>query len=124
MNRPPRPENLRTAFIFVLLTASLLEAQGPAPISAALREKVDTIARQALTGTGVPSASIAIVQGGAITYLQAYGDGRIEPHAPALPAMRYSIGSITSSLRRPRCCYWRNRGSFRWTIPCRDSCPT
>jgi D-alanyl-D-alanine carboxypeptidase len=95
MNRPPRPENLRTAFIFVLLTASLLEAQGPAPISAALREKVDTIARQALTGTGVPSASIAIVQGGAITYLQAYGDGRIEPHAPALPAMRYSIGSIS-----------------------------
>jgi D-alanyl-D-alanine carboxypeptidase len=95
MNRRPRPKNLRTAFIFVLLTASLLQAQGPAPISAALREKVDTIARQALTGTGVPSVSIAIVQGGAIAYLQAYGDGRIEPHTPALPSARYSIGSIS-----------------------------
>ena len=35
------------------------------------------------------------MQGGAITYLQAYGDGRIEAHTPALPSMRYSIGSIS-----------------------------
>ena len=75
----PRPRNLRAVCLFILLAASLLEAQAPTPISAAVREKVDAIVRQALTGTGVPSASIAIVQGGAITYLQAYGDGRIEP---------------------------------------------
>ena len=67
----------------------------PPPIPAALREKVDAIVRKALTDTGIPSASIAIVQSGAITYLQAYGDGRIEPHTPALPSMRYSIGSIS-----------------------------
>jgi CubicO group peptidase (beta-lactamase class C family) len=95
MNPLPRRRNLRAAFIFILLAASLLQAQAPAPISAALQEKVDAIARQALTSTGVPSASIAIVQGGAITYLHAYGDGRIEPHTPALPSMRYSIGSIS-----------------------------
>jgi len=53
------------------------------------------MARQTLAETGVPSASIAIVQAGAIAYLQAYGDGRIEPRQPALPAMRYSIGSIS-----------------------------
>jgi CubicO group peptidase (beta-lactamase class C family) len=95
MNRLPRPGTLRAVYISVLLTTSLLEAQGPAPISAALREKVDAIVRQALTSTGVPSVSIAIVQAGAIAYLQAYGDGRIEPHTPALPSMRYSIGSIS-----------------------------
>jgi len=95
MNRPLRPVDLGLPFIFILLAALLLEAQAPAPISAALREKVDAVVRQALTSTGVPSASIAIVQGGAIAYLQAYGDGRIEPRAPALPAMRYSIGSIS-----------------------------
>jgi len=95
MNRLPRSENPRAVFILVLLAASLLEAQTPAPISAALREKVDATVRQALTTTGVPSASIAIVQGGAIAYLQAYGNGRIEPHTPALPSMRYSIGSIS-----------------------------
>jgi D-alanyl-D-alanine carboxypeptidase len=95
MNPLPRPRNLRAAFIFILFAASLLQAQAPAPVSAALREKIDAIAKQALTSTGVPSVSIATVQGGAITYLQAYGDGRIEPHTPALPSMRYSIGSIS-----------------------------
>jgi CubicO group peptidase (beta-lactamase class C family) len=95
MNRVSRSGNVRAALSFVLLAASLLEAQGPAPVAAAGREKVDAIVRQALTGTGVPSASVAIVQGGAITYLQAYGDGRIAPHTPALPSMRYGIGSIS-----------------------------
>ena len=95
MNRVLRPANLWSVFVFPLLATSLLEAQAPAPISTAMREKVDAIVRQALTSTGVPSASIAIVQAGAITHLQAYGDGRIEPRAPALPSMRYSIGSIS-----------------------------
>ena len=95
MNPQPRPGSLRAVFIFILLATSLLRAQAQAPISAALREQVDAIVRQALTDTGVPSASIAIVQAGAITYLEAYGDGRIEPHTPALPSMRYSIGSIS-----------------------------
>ncbi len=53
------------------------------------------MARQTLAETGVPSASIAIVQAGVIAYLQAYGDGRIEPRQPALTTMRYSIGSIS-----------------------------
>jgi len=95
MNHLPRPRNLRAVFIFTLLATSLLQAQAPTPISAALREKIDAIAKQALTSIGVPSASIAIVQGGTITYLQAYGDARIEPHTAALPSMRYSIGSIS-----------------------------
>jgi len=93
MNRLLRSENLLA--VFILLAASLLPAQAPTPISAALREKIDATVHQALTTTGVPSASIAIVQGGAIAYLQAYGDARIEPHTPALPSMRYSIGSIS-----------------------------
>jgi len=95
MNHLPRSRSLSAVFILILLAASLLQAQAPAPFSPALREKVDTIVRQALTTTGVPSASIAIVQSGAIAYLQAYGEGRIEPHTPALPSMRYSIGSIS-----------------------------
>jgi D-alanyl-D-alanine carboxypeptidase len=95
MYRRPRPENLCAVFTVVLLAASLLQAQAPPPFSAALREKIDAIVSKALTDSGVPSASIAIVQGGTITYLHAYGDGRIEPHTPALLSMRYSIGSIS-----------------------------
>ncbi len=32
---------------------------------------------------------------GQITYLQAYGNGRLDPATPARPEMRYSIGSIS-----------------------------
>ena len=78
--------------ICIFLYCSILTAQ---EMPSALREKIDVIARKTLADTGVPSASIAIVQGGAITYLQAYGDGRIDPRQPAAPAMRYSIGSIS-----------------------------
>src|ERR1035438_436953 len=95
MKRLPQTDNLRVAVVFTLLAASLLRAQGTAPVSASLREKIDATVQQALTSTGVPSASIAIVQGGTIAYLQAYGAGRIEPHTAALPSMRYSIGSIS-----------------------------
>ncbi|MBZ5547288.1 MAG: beta-lactamase family protein [Acidobacteriia bacterium] len=77
------------------LSLSLLTTQAQSAVPADLREKVDTIARNTLASTGVPSASIAVVQNGAIVYLQAYGDGRIEPRTPAAPVMRYSIGSIS-----------------------------
>jgi D-alanyl-D-alanine carboxypeptidase len=47
----------------------------------------------------VPSASVAIVKGGQIAYLQAYGHARVgtgsAPDTPARPTMRYSIGSIS-----------------------------
>src|SRR5258706_13888556 len=90
-----RPRNLRAICLFILLTTSLPQAQAPASISAALREKIDVITKQTLTSTGVPSASIAIVQGGAITYVQAYADCPLQQPRPAVPSMRYSAGSIS-----------------------------
>ena len=93
MNRLLRSENLFA--VFILLAASLLQAEAPTPVSAALRDKIDAIVHQTMTSTGVPSVSIAVVQGGAIIYLQAYGSGRVEPRTPALPSMRYCIGSVS-----------------------------
>jgi D-alanyl-D-alanine carboxypeptidase len=60
-----------------------------------LRSDVDRITQEVLVSTGVPSASIAIVQDGKIAYLQAYGGARLEPRSPARTEMRYSIGSIS-----------------------------
>jgi len=81
-----------------LLSASLFAQAGskiaPGP-SSELRAEADRIVREVLTSTGVPSASIAIVQGGQIVYVQAYGDARLEPPTPARPEMRYSIGSVS-----------------------------
>ena len=94
MNRRPRHKHLFSVLIFILFAAAFAPAQTQ-PSTPTPREQIDEIVRQTLSATGVPSASIAIVQGAATTYLQAYGDARIEPHTPALPAMRYSVGSIS-----------------------------
>ena len=56
---------------------------------------VDSIAQQVLQSTGVPSASVAVVQRGKVVYAQAYGAAQLEPRTPARPEMRYSIGSIS-----------------------------
>lgn len=60
-----------------------------------LKAKIDAAAQQVLDKTGVPSASIAIVQRGKIVYTQAYGKARLDPPLDATPDMRYSIGSIS-----------------------------
>jgi CubicO group peptidase (beta-lactamase class C family) len=68
-------------------------------IDTALRTQVDRIATQVLAQTGVPSASIAVVQHGKLVYTHAYGLARLStdsaPAVPATPEMRYSIGSIS-----------------------------
>ncbi|HTV82850.1 MAG TPA: serine hydrolase domain-containing protein, partial [Acidobacteriaceae bacterium] len=89
----------------LLLTAAILAglvssapARGQLAVNklpAELQPKVDQVAEQVLEQTGVPSASLAIVQDGQIVYTQAYGKARLEPAEAAEPAMRYSIGSIS-----------------------------
>jgi D-alanyl-D-alanine carboxypeptidase len=122
MNRLPRPQNLRAVIVFSWFAASLfatsfLQAQAPTPISAALRDKVDAIVRQSLTATGIPSASVAIVQEGAITYLHAYGDGRTEPQTPAVSSMRYSIGSISKQFTAAAVLLLAERGKLSLDDP-------
>ena len=70
-------------------------AQTESSLSPQLRSSIDHIAQQVLKTTGVPSASIAIVQDGKLAYLQAYGSAKLDPQTAATPAMRYSIGSIS-----------------------------
>lgn len=59
------------------------------------RPDLDQIAEQALAATGVPSASVSIMQDGKVIYTNAYGKARLDPATPAHPDMRYSIGSIS-----------------------------
>jgi len=79
----------------LLLATSSAQAQTVEKIDAALRARVDRVAAQVLEQTGVPSASVAIVQGGKLVYTHAYGLARLDPATPAMPEMRYSIGSIS-----------------------------
>jgi D-alanyl-D-alanine carboxypeptidase len=73
--------------------ASRVSAQ--ASLSPAVRGTIDSAAREILTRTGAPSASIAVVRDGQIAYANAYGQARLDPPTPATIAMRYSIGSVS-----------------------------
>jgi len=72
-----------------------LFSQAQNTIAPDLREKIYKTAQQVLAQTGVPSASIAVVQEGKLVYLQTYGVARLDPKTPARSEMRYSIGSIS-----------------------------
>src|ERR1700686_588113 len=84
---------LPAVFVAILFLSSV--AQAESSLSPDLRQKIDHAATDVLTATGVPSASITIVKDGQIAYLQAYGNGRLDPATPVRPEMRYSIGSIS-----------------------------
>src|SRR6202140_205222 len=78
---------MRVAPFLFLFAAAPLVAQDPAAIDKAVGEL--------LTKSGAPSASIAIVKDGKITYEHAYGLAKVDPPTPATSQMRYSIGSIS-----------------------------
>ncbi len=85
-------------FCVVILTcvifSCLLNAQTPL-LSPQLRSSIDDVAQQVLKSTGVPSASLAVVQDGKVVYVHAYGAARLDPQTAATSEMRYSIGSIS-----------------------------
>ncbi|MFZ0304869.1 MAG: serine hydrolase domain-containing protein [Terracidiphilus sp.] len=78
-----------------LLAIAVAPAQTVDTISPEVRAKIDRVAAQVLQQTGVPSASVAVVQHGKLAYTQAYGLAHLEPPKKATPDMRYSIGSIS-----------------------------
>lgn len=84
--------------LFLTVSAAVLFAavDGPASqLPSATEVKIDEIAAKALTETGAPSVSIAIVQGNKIVYEKAHGKARLNPPADAKGEMRYCIGSIS-----------------------------
>ena len=64
-------------------------------LPAASASQIDAAAASAMAATGVPSASVAVVQGGKIAFVRAYGKARLEPVMLAEPGMQYSIGSVS-----------------------------
>jgi CubicO group peptidase (beta-lactamase class C family) len=90
-----KPEKLFSAILLVLNLSVFSAAQTIDTLDPAVRSRVDRIAGGILEQTGVPSASVAIVQHGKLVYAHAYGKARLEPAEDATPEMRYSIGSVS-----------------------------
>ncbi len=96
---------------FVLGIAPV-SAQTPAGMPQELKAKIDGIANEVLKATGVPSASIAVVEDGRIAYVEAYGSARLEPKLAATPALRYSIGSISKQFTAAAILMLQERGKL------------
>lgn len=76
-------------------TAQAQLSSAQAQLSAATEAKVAAVAQKVLSETGVPSASVGIVQDGKIVYTHAFGLARVQPPMQAEASMAYPIGSIS-----------------------------
>ncbi len=76
---------------------------------------VDSIARAVLASTGVPSASVAVVQHGRVVYANAYGTANLDAHTPAAADMRYAIGSISKQFTASAVLLLQQDGRLRRT---------
>ena len=79
--------------IILGLAAPSLAAQASLP--PATRASIDSAVKAAMTRSGAPSVSVAVVKDGAIAYANAYGLAKLASNTPATPTMRYSIGSVS-----------------------------
>ena len=91
---------MRLLLATTLLAAVAASAQQPAPapapaLTSDIVARVAAIAQKVLADSGVPSASVGIVQNGHIVYTQAFGLARLSPPLPAEASMAYPIGSIS-----------------------------
>ncbi len=106
----------------LLLAAFAAPAQNPQAqtvdsIDPALKASIGRVAAEVLEETGVPSASVAVIQHGKLVYTQAYGDARLATDsAPAIlatPEMRYSIGSISKQFTAAAILMLQEQGKLR-----------
>jgi CubicO group peptidase (beta-lactamase class C family) len=63
----------------------------------AMQTKMDEVVRRCLREDGTPSASVAIVEGGRITYIAAFGDAVMRPKSAATETTRYQLASISKT---------------------------
>jgi D-alanyl-D-alanine carboxypeptidase len=92
-------------------------AQTVDTIDPALKMRVDAIAAGIMEQRGVPSASVAVVQGGKLVYTHAYGRAHIDPDKPATPDMRYSIGSISKQFTAAAILILQEEGKLKLDDP-------
>ena len=81
--------------ITLTLLLSCLPRLAYAQFSPATEAKINEAAQKIVADTGVPSASVGIVQNGRIVYTHAFGMARLQPPSPATATIAYPVGSIS-----------------------------
>lgn len=79
--------------------------------------RVDSIAAGVLRTSGVPSASVAVVQHGRIVLAKAYGFAKLEPKDLAASEMRYGVGSISKQFTAAAILLLQQQGKLKLDDP-------
>lgn len=108
---------LFSAMAVCVMVTTLTHVEARDNLAPDLRARIDAIATEVLNGTGVPSASVAIVRHSVITYVRAYGWGQLEPRRAASPEMRYAVGSISKEFTATGLLLLQERGSLSLDDP-------
>src|SRR6201992_1174391 len=89
--------NVRRAVVLGLgcVVSAALRMRARSTLAPDTAAQIDAAAADVLKATGVPSASVAVVQGGKVAYVKAYGMARLDPAMAAEPGVEYSIGSVS-----------------------------
>jgi len=107
----------------LILTAALTlaiaapEASPAQQLSPATEAKIAAVAEKVLADTGVPSASIGIVQNGKVAYTHAFGLARVTPPLKAEASMAYPIGSISKQFTATAVLLLQQRGKLSLNDP-------
>lgn len=110
----PNAHRLSAALAAVTALVTLAApAAAQSSLPAATRAQIDSIVTQEMKARGAPSVSIAIVKDGAIAYTNAYGMARLDPPTPAVPSMRYSIGSVSKQITATAILLLAEQGKLR-----------
>ncbi len=104
--------------VLIAVSVSLaLASRSRAQSSATLSTSVDSITRQVLQSTGVPSATVAVVKDGGVAYANAYGHAKLDSPVQALPAMRYAVGSISKQFTAVAALILQQEGKLKLDDP-------
>jgi len=112
--------NFRRVLAIVLIACAghaTTSAQAVNTIDPAIKTRVDATAAGVMEQYGVPSASVAVVQGGKLVYTRAYGRAHIAPDKSATPDMRYSIGSISKQFTAAAILILQEQGKLKLDDP-------
>ena len=80
--------------LFVLVVATCCSV-GSGANGSPLGPRIDAAVQDWLATSRAPSASIAVVQNGVVTYANAYGKAQLTPSTTATPFTRYAVDSIS-----------------------------
>jgi D-alanyl-D-alanine carboxypeptidase len=87
---------MRAPVLFLASTLVLAAVPATAPAQAPINERVvDSIVTTGMREHRLVGLSVALVRGGRVQLLKAYGDASLQPHVPVDTLTRFSIGSVT-----------------------------